>query len=319
MKNRIPQEDMLRVSAAVEAPAKKRRKLFAVLPTLLTLGNAACGFGAITFAATVGPTAAYGNELWIAGALIYVAMIFDMFDGTAARLMNQTSEFGANLDSLCDAVSFGVAPAFLTLQFMRSTHATEQQLDVVPWFEYPPRFLWVVGAMFVVCVLLRLARFNVETDEDDSHEFFSGLPSPAGAGVLASFPIVMAWLLRDLADDRVFIGHYLAQWLVPAVKVVVPVITIVVACLMVSRVRYPHFFNQLFSKRHTRKHLIQILAAVVVIILQPGLVLFVLFAYFAFGAPLMSGWRRAFRRIEADAGPGEETGEGESGSGGAGE
>ena len=158
----------------------------------------------------------------------------------------------------------------------------------------------MIAGMFVVCVLLRLARFNVETDEDDSHEFFSGLPSPAGAGVLASFPIAMAGLLNELArGDKGGVGHTIAEWLIPSVKVVVPILTLCVACLMVSRIRYPHFFNQLFKRRHTRKHLIQILVAGAVIVLVPGLALFMLFAYFAFGAPVMSAWHRAIGRKPA--------------------
>ena len=95
----------------------KRAKMFAVLPTLLTLGNAACGFGAITFAAKVGPSNAGGNELFIAALLIFLAMLFDLLDGSAARWARQTSDFGAQLDSLSDSISFGIAPAFLMLQY----------------------------------------------------------------------------------------------------------------------------------------------------------------------------------------------------------
>ena len=112
---------------------KSRRKVFAVLPTMLTLGNLICGFGCITFAAKLGPSdstltfaallgpnaAQEGQGLVIAAVLIYLGMVFDAFDGSVARLTNQTSEFGANLDSLCDVVSFGIAPAFLMLQFTR--------------------------------------------------------------------------------------------------------------------------------------------------------------------------------------------------------
>jgi len=68
--------------------------MFAVLPTLLTLGNAACGFGAITFAAKVGPQIPAENHLVIAALLIFLAMVFDMLDGSVARLTDQTSEFG---------------------------------------------------------------------------------------------------------------------------------------------------------------------------------------------------------------------------------
>ncbi len=93
----------------------RRQKMFAVLPTLLTLGNAVCGFGAITFAAKVGLAERLGwgrtntDCLWMAAVLIFLAMVFDMLDGRAARWAKQTSQFGAELDSLCDAISFGVA------------------------------------------------------------------------------------------------------------------------------------------------------------------------------------------------------------------
>lgn len=292
----IEESETLRVSAVTGRPGSRRQKLFAVVPTLLTLGNLACGFGAITFAAKVGPTSVYGNELIIAATLIYVAMIFDVFDGGAARLTNQTSEFGAQLDSLCDAVSFGVAPAFLMLQFMVSKSRTqldlaELGLKIEPPFAYSPRFLWVIGALFVVCVVLRLARFNVETEDDDAHDHFSGLPSPAGAGVLASIPIAMSGV-RDMAADRVLFGRVLAEWLFPAAKIALPIITLVVACLMVSRLHYPHFVNQFFKGRKSRNRLLQLLVALVVIALIPEAALFLIFAYFAFAAPLIAGFRR---------------------------
>jgi CDP-diacylglycerol--serine O-phosphatidyltransferase len=95
---------------------------------LLTLAGAACGFGAITYAARVGPELEIGvggtgeDHLVISGLLIFAAIIFDAFDGRVARLTNQTSEFGAQLDSLCDAISFGVAPAFLFLKSANYYH-----------------------------------------------------------------------------------------------------------------------------------------------------------------------------------------------------
>src|SRR5579863_4728254 len=101
----------------------RRQKMFAVLPTMLTLGNAVCGFGAITFAAKVGlrERSGWGQSdidcLWIAAVLVFLAMVFDMLDGRAARWAKQTSEFGAQLDSLCDAISFGVAPAVILIKF----------------------------------------------------------------------------------------------------------------------------------------------------------------------------------------------------------
>jgi phosphatidylserine synthase len=85
------------VADVAEAPIRRtrRQKVFAVLPTLLTLCNAACGFGAITITAKVGPEHFGGSELFTASQLIFLAMLFDMLDGSAARLTNQTSDFGA--------------------------------------------------------------------------------------------------------------------------------------------------------------------------------------------------------------------------------
>lgn len=262
-------------------------RMFAVLPTLLTLANAASGFGSITFAAKVGPETTTGNHLFVAALLIFLGMVFDMLDGSAARWARHTSEFGAELDSLCDGISFGVAPAFLMIQFTRHEHL----IGNVPEdpFEYHPRVLWAIAALFVLCVLMRLARFNVETDEDDSHDFFSGLPSPAAAGTVASFPIAMRGLI-ELAGDTQAAGSASAAWLVTAMKIILPLVTFTVACLMVSRVRYPHLFNQLFRGKRNRKHVIQLVFAMVAIYVVREMAIPLIFCFFAFAAPLRAGW-----------------------------
>ncbi|MFH1299702.1 MAG: CDP-diacylglycerol--serine O-phosphatidyltransferase [Planctomycetota bacterium] len=279
----------------------KKRKLIAVLPTLLTLGNAACGFGAITYAAKVGPEflgqAASGGgltrmlgtspglynsfdnqHLFIAAVLIFVAMLFDALDGSAARWTNQTSEFGAQLDSLCDAISFGVAPAFLMLQMIQFRT------------EYHPRLLWVIALLFAVCTILRLARFNVETEEDDSHTGFSGLPSPAAAGAVASFPISMRGLYKLAESETGSISQTVSQWLIPAVEWSLPWITLALAALMVSRIHYAHVFNQLFTGRRSRRHVIQLVFSMALIFLVRELAIPVLFCYFAFSAPIHAFW-----------------------------
>ena len=272
----------------------KKPKMFSVLPTLLTLGNAACGFGAITFAAKVGPETDVGNEFFIAALLIFLAMVFDMLDGSAARWTKQTSEFGAQLDSLCDALSFGVAPAFLMLQFTRHDHSFGGQLSLP--FDYHPRLLWVIGVLFVVCALLRLARFNVETEEDDSHEYFSGLPSPAAAGTVISFPIAMHGLNDLMAPSADDASHTVAEWLILAVKISLPVITLAVACLMVSRVRYAHVFNQLFRDQRNRQHMIQLVFTLAVVYMVHWLAVPLIFCYFAFTAPLRALWKEVVSR-----------------------
>ncbi|MGH7128744.1 MAG: CDP-alcohol phosphatidyltransferase family protein [Planctomycetaceae bacterium] len=271
---------------------RRRQKLFAVLPTLLTLGNAACGFGAITFAAKVGPTDVPGNEFLIASTLIFLAMFFDMLDGRAARWANQTSEFGAQLDSLCDALSFGAAPAFLMLRFVQ----TELFAGVRSTFEYPSRLLWWIAALYVICAILRLARFNVETDEEDSHDSFSGLPSPAAAGTVASFPIAVRGVLDMLQPTATESAREVAQWLLPAAQITLPLITFAVACLMVSRIRYSHVFNQLVTGKRSRQHVIQLVFTIAIILLVQEMAVPVIFCYFAFAAPLRALWQEVISR-----------------------
>jgi CDP-diacylglycerol--serine O-phosphatidyltransferase len=273
--------------------------MFAVLPTLLTLGNGACGFGAITYAARIGPDPAGEHFLFISAFLIFLAMLFDMLDGSVARLARQTSDFGAQLDSLCDAVSFGVAPAFLMLRLLHSmepdsTGAIPFDPRFQPFFEYPSRLLWVIACLFALCALLRLARFNVETDEEDSHSFFSGLPSPAAAATIASFPIALMEL-RDRAHSPEGAWRTLAEWLIPATYFVLPLVTLAVAVLMVSRFRYVHFFNQLFRGHRSRLRLIQIIFTLAtVFLLREATPL--IFCYFAFMPPVRSAWREINQR-----------------------
>lgn len=255
----------------------RRQKLFSVLPTLLTLGNAASGFGAITFAAKVGFEDLGSGHLFVASMLILLAMVFDALDGSAARWTKQTTDFGAQLDSLCDAISFGVAPAFLMLQFS----AQHRSIPVVG------RVLWVIAALYMVCAVLRLARFNVETEEDDSHAFFSGLPSPAAAATVASFPVAVRGL------D--FFGPEMAAWILYIATIVLPFVTLAVALLMVSRVRYPHVFNQLFRGKRSRKHVIQLVVALFGIFLVRELALPLIACYFAFYAPVRAGVRQGVK------------------------
>ena len=262
----------------------KREKVFAVVPTLLTLGNAVCGFGSITFAAKLAPGATEGNELLIASLLILAAMVFDMLDGHAARLTHMTSDFGAQLDSLCDVISFGVAPAFVMLKFPQIHHV------------YHPRLLWVIAVLYMVCAVLRLARFNVETGEEDSHQSFSGLPTPAAAGAVAAMAIALPRLeeLSDPAASR--ISQAIGSGLTGAVALGLPVVMLVLACLMVSRIRYPHVFNQLFRGRRNFRHLVQLIFAIVAIFAVHELAVPLVFFYFAFGSPIRAFWTEIIAR-----------------------
>ncbi|MFO0935280.1 MAG: CDP-diacylglycerol--serine O-phosphatidyltransferase [Gemmataceae bacterium] len=272
---------------------RRRRKVFAVLPTLLTLGNAACGFGAITCAALWFETDAT-TSLFHASCLIYLAMIFDALDGRAARWAKQTSQFGAELDSLCDAISFGAAPAFLMLQFTFSR-------------EYSHRILWFIAVIYVLFTVLRLARFNVETDEDDSHSFFSGLPSPAAAGTVASFPIMIYGIQRLSSGNPHPFWEQFTTWIKMATVVIMPMTTFAVACLMVSRIRYVHLVNQLVRGKRNASHLFQLVIALSVVLVIPELSAPLLFGWFAFASPVKALFLRLTKRHKPAAAAASET------------
>lgn len=254
---------------------KRRRLTLAVLPTLLTLGNGVCGLAAIAIAVSTGTLDwTPESKLFAAGLLIFGGMLFDALDGSAARLTGQASRFGAELDSLCDAVTFGVAPAVIVWRIS----------DVLL-----QRLTWGIGVLFALCVLIRLARFNVETPEDDDHEGFEGLPSPAAAGTIAAFAIA----IPDLADFAV--GESYPEWIhwtaglaLDASHYVIPTLALVLAFLMVSRYEYPHVFAQLVRGRRAPHQIGQALFAVVGILLLHWVALPVVFCYFAFMSPIRS-------------------------------
>lgn len=285
--------------------APLRAKGFAVIPTLLTLGNAVCGFGAITLIALVGPedietnvkSAKTASELlFVAAELIFLAMVFDTLDGSVARLTKQTSDFGAQLDSLCDVVSFGVAPAFLMLKLMHPDHELLKVIVRAP-FEFPPRMLWTIAVLYMICAILRLARFTVEIGDKESRDYFSGLPSPAAAGVIAAFPIALL-SLRDLAaENSLSVSFSFVRLLLHPLIVILPLITILVSLLMVSRIRYPNPSSRIFRETGNRKTLLFVVVAALLIFSMRELALPILFCFFAFASPTAALIRwRASRR-----------------------
>ena len=268
----------------------RTQKAFAVLPTLLTLGNAVCGFGAITILARVGPSTSvyqaqfFATQMVFASQLIFLAMLFDALDGSAARLTNQMSDFGAQLDSLADVISFGVAPAFMMLKLTHPDHLMMNSI-LHPPFLYPPRFLWPIAALFVMCAALRLARFNAETDEEDMHDGFSGLPSPAAGGVIAAFPIGIMGLKNLLEKESFRWAAPVQDYVLPALWMLLPFITLATASLMVTRIHYPHVINQFLRGHRGRRQIVQLIFALVLVVAVHEMALPVLLCWFAFSAP----------------------------------
>ena len=162
-------------------------RTIAVLPTMFTLGNLVCGFFAIVVAARVvapGTLAVDPQDTWnvmYSGWLIVIAMLFDALDGYVARLSRTASEFGKQLDSLCDVVTFGVAPGFLLVK-------------MCPRFAlFHKEAVWVIAASYAACAALRLARFNVAATYNlgTGARNFTGFPIPAAAGLISSLTLLV--------------------------------------------------------------------------------------------------------------------------------
>ena len=169
--------------------------------------------------------ASIGLEFRWAATCILLAIIFDMLDGTVARLTKSSSEFGKQLDSLCDLVSFGVAPAVLVFMayLPEGTH-----LPLSPSAEsIVGKTGSYMGIVYVICTALRLARFN--TFQSDRRDSFIGLPSPAAGGTLAAFVLFLQYFESRL--DAAPLGPLAYFALGPT--------SVVLALLMVSTVRYP--------------------------------------------------------------------------------
>jgi CDP-diacylglycerol--serine O-phosphatidyltransferase len=287
----------------------RRLRAISVLPTLFTLGNLVCGFFAIVAAArveaptsadipstsviqinSVVPTELFKNlkkedpvhNCMLAGWLIMLAMIFDALDGHVARLTKASSDFGAQLDSLCDLVTFGVAPAFLLVK-------------MCPGFTFHHnQMIWIIAAAFASCAALRLARFNVETDEEDDHMTFSGLPSPAAASVVASFAILFYTLRRE---NNAFAY---AATIDEVVQRVLPFLALATALLMVSRIPYPHVVNHLFRGQKSFGHLVALLFALAAVMIVRGVALPIVCVGYALSGPLRYAWQELFQRKPHD-------------------
>ncbi|TWT83906.1 CDP-diacylglycerol--inositol 3-phosphatidyltransferase [Planctomycetes bacterium CA13] len=256
----------------------RRRISLAFLPTLLTLGNAVCGLAAVSVAVSVNLPWPDEIKLFAAGVLIFAGMLFDALDGSAARMTGQESRFGAELDSLCDVITFGVAPAVIVWRIS----------DV-----FPQKLSWAIGVLFTLCVLIRLARFNVETGEEDSHEGFEGLPSPAAAGTIAAFAIAMPDV-ASIATDEVYpeFAKTLAQGALDASHYVIPLLAVILSYLMTSRFQYLHVFQQLVTGRWSTHQFGQALFAIVGGFLLHWVALPIGFCYYSFGPPVRQIVRR---------------------------
>ena len=177
--------------------SKKTRYL---LPNILTLAGVCLGISSIKFSID-------GNYS-LAVTLILIASILDALDGRIARLIKGTSDFGKELDSLTDFVSFGIAPAFILYFWELNNYG---------------KLGWAITLIYSVCCVLRLARFNltkIDSTEVWKNNFFEGVPSPAG-GLLILMPLIYELTNMNIGLD---------------IKKITPYFTIFIAIMLVSKI-----------------------------------------------------------------------------------
>lgn len=272
-------------------PGRRRLKSIQVLPTLITACNLLAGTLALSYlvdAAGVADLVAREGLLLKAAWLIFLGMFCDALDGRIARLTRTTSAFGAQLDSLADVVTFGVAPALLA--------------KAVLGLAFPAlagRLLFGLCLVYVTGAALRLARYNVESARADegagAHvtRIFRGLPSPAAAGVIAALVVLHGEQGLRWAD---------AGWLAALMLALTPLLGL----LMISRMPYSHLLNRYFDGSQPLLRILVLIATAFLGVAYFEWTVAGLFLAYAASGPLLtlierwSGWPEWVEREEED-------------------
>lgn len=213
-----------------------------VLPNLFTTANLFCGF----YSAIASMKGMYE----IAAAAILIAVVLDSLDGRIARMTHTTSRFGGEYDSLCDLVTFGVAPSLLVYNWSLLAYG---------------KWGWLGAFLFCVCGALRLARFNVQVGVIDSR-VFNGLPIPGGAAAVATGVLLYYYLGGE--------GRF------STLPVMVGVIAL--SLFMVSSIKYYSFKDLNFFSRKPFMSFVLIVLILVIVVAEPEIMMFT----FAFGYSL---------------------------------
>ena len=229
-----------------------------VLPHLVTTAGLFFGFYAIV--------QAFNDKPELAALGIVLAAVCDAFDGRLARLTHSTSRFGLEYDSIADTVSFGVAPAMLAF--------SAGNLQVLG------RTGWVMAFLFTACAALRLARFNVAPSRYRGR--FEGLPSPAGAGMVAT----TVWFVA-------FLREFGLEFSVPAGFVAAG--TAILGLLMVTAIPYRSFKE--VDLRHSYGTVVLMVFVIALIINEPSVTLFVICLAYCVSGPVEWLWRRHTGRV----------------------
>ena len=262
-----------------------------ILPSLFTCGNMT--FGILSIFASI-------DGLFIRAAWFLVgALACDILDGRIARMTQTTSDFGLELDSLSDLVSFGVAPAIMMYMLVLNSLG---------------RAGVAIAVLFVLCSALRLARFNVLSQSGEVHKHFVGLPTPASAGVIISF--VLTYELLGPAEYALnFKTIPILMTLIPAFFKVMPIVIIVLSFLMVSNIPYLSFKKVRLSRVRTIQLFSLLIVLVLLVLVYPQNIFFIIFSVYAasgllfFALRIFRRKKRRTRRVDEETSPGvSETG-----------
>ncbi|MDX9754439.1 MAG: CDP-diacylglycerol--serine O-phosphatidyltransferase [bacterium] len=232
---------------------KKELNLLHLLPNVLTSFNVACGAASIVYTVE-------GNYT-IAAILIIVAAFFDLIDGKVARFVGASSPFGVQLDSLADVISFGVAPPVL--------------IRAISYQGYHRLGLSLV-LVYTLCTVLRLARYNVQSGQNQNkkRESFTGLPCPVPAVFLASFVWVCSEFSISLTE--------------PILRSTLHVIVVCLACLMVSTIPYPDLASFKVEKKNVYQHNVTLALLMCVIVLIGKFFFLAATTVFIFTGPILA-------------------------------
>ena len=222
-----------------------------LLPNVFTLSALFAGFYAIV-------TAMKGH-FDNAAIAIYVAMLMDSLDGRVARLTHTQTAFGAELDSLSDMVSFGIAPALVMYCWSLNTLGKPG---------------WLAAFVYAMAAALRLARFNTQLGTMDKR-YFRGLATTPAAGILAG----LVWVGHDYPP----VGHWGSFF--------IGLLVVVAGLLMVSNIRYRSFKDLDLKDRIPFVALLTIAWVIILIALDPPRVLFLTFLVYGISGPIMTLWR----------------------------
>ena len=228
-----------------------------IIPSLFTCGN--MSFGILSILSSIG-----GDFIYAAWFLIG-ALACDIVDGRIARMTNTTSDFGMQLDSLSDLVSFGVAPAIMMYMLVLNTMGN---IGIA------------IAVLFVLCSALRLARFNVLAQSGEVYKHFVGLPTPASAGVIISF--VLSYKLLVPEDYSLnFKTIPLLMELMPEFFKAMPIVIVVLSFLMVSNIPYLSFKRLKLSKVRTIEFFALVIVLIILVVIFPQNTIFIIFSVYA--------------------------------------